>query len=113
MRDTGNLSAGDLFPECGEVDDPELNIVEAVLRNVNYRLSSLDSCRKELFFEWLKNHTRLEAAHCETLDDCLLNWFQSLSKQQMLDEGFLIVSEIIWFKHRSLFESSEGRNVEC
>jgi hypothetical protein len=82
----------------------ELNIVGAVLRNVNYWLSFLDPCRKERFFEWLKDHTRSEAAHCETLDGCLLNWFQSLPKQQALDEGFLIVSEIIWLRYRSTIE---------
>lgn len=113
MSGIENLSAGDLSPECIDVNEPELDIAEVVIWNVNYWLKFLEPCQQLHFFEWLKNHSRSEAALCETLDDCLANWLKRLPKQQALDEGFLIMGEIIWFKYRSPLASSKERGKEC
>lgn len=90
-----------------KVDDQELDIVAAVVRNLNHWLFFLDPCQREFFFEWLKSHTGSDVVENGKLNRRLSIWLNSLPKQRALDEGFLIASEIFWFMNRGAFDEND------
>lgn len=90
-----------------KVDDQELDIVEAVVRNLNHWLFFLDPCQREFFFEWLESHTGSDLVENGKLNRRLSIWLNSLPKQRALDEGFLMASEIFWFMNRGAFDEND------
>lgn len=84
----------------------ELNIVEAVIRNIKNCLFHLDAGQLERFLVWLESHTKSKVSEGGRLNFQFTTWLEALPKGQVLDEGFLIASEIFWFRYRGEFDES-------
>lgn len=94
------------------MEKPELNIVEAVIRNIKNCLFHLDAGQLERFLVWLESHTKSKVAENGKLTVHFTSWLESLSKQRVLDEGFLITSEIFWFKYRGEFDNNYDDRIK-
>ncbi len=86
--------------------NPNLHIVEDVVRNIKNCLFHLDAGQLERFLVWLESHTKSKVSECGKLNFQFTAWLETLPKEQVVDEGFLIASEIFWFRYRGEFNES-------